>query len=356
MDWGPTTRGPERGLRPAVRPTRMASPTCLMPPESRTMPQNFTRRQVLASAAAVAAGGAFAPAGTTLAQQDTAERTSGQPFLYCLNTSTIRGQQLTVPQQIEVAAKAGYDAIEPWLGDLDRYTQAGGQLSDLKKQIDDAGLLVVSAIGFAEWIVDDDAKRAQGLVHAQRDMETIRAIGGTRIAAPPAGATQQADLNLFRAAERYRKLLELGDRIGIVPQVELWGFSKSLSRLGELLFVATEAGHPQACVLPDVYHIYKGGSDFAGLGMISGNKMHVFHMNDYPADPPRDKINDAGRVYPGDGTAPLTQILRDLHATGFRGALSLELFNPEYWKQDALQVAQTGLDKMRAAVSSALTH
>ena len=33
--------------------------------------------------------------------------------------------------------------------------------------------------------------------------------------------------------------------------------------------------------------------------------------------------------------------------------LSLELFNREYWKLDALTVARTGLEKMKAAVGSA---
>ena len=41
-------------------------------------------------------------------------------------------------------------------------------------------------------------------------------------------------------------------------------------------------------------------------------------------------IADADRVYPGDGVAPIKQILRDLRAIGFRGMLSLELFNREY--------------------------
>jgi sugar phosphate isomerase/epimerase len=39
---------------------------------------------------------------------------------------------------------------------------------------------------------------------------------------------------------------------------------------------------------------------------------------------------------------------------GYRGYLSLELFNREYWKQDAFQVAKTGLEKTRAAVRKAL--
>ncbi len=277
------------------------------------------------------------------------------PFRYCLNTSTVRGQKLSLVEQIDLAARAGYDGIEPWMRDIQAFVEGGGQLTEIRQRLADAGLEVPSAIGFANWIVDDDTQRAAGLAAARHDMELLAAIGGTRLAAPPVGATQQVGLDLFRAAERYRALLEIGDELGVVPQLELWGFSKSLSRLGELAFVATEAGHPRACVLPDVYHIYKGGSDFHGLRLFNGRTIHVFHMNDYPADPPRETINDSHRVYPGDGVAPLGQILQTLVAAGCRSMLSLELFNPEYWKQDPLEVARTGLARMQAAVQKALS-
>jgi 2-keto-myo-inositol isomerase len=88
------------------------------------------------------------------------------------------------------------------------------------------------------------------------------------------------------------------------------------------------------------------------LGMLNGRAMPAFHINDYPADPPRERIEDAHRVYPGDGIAPLGQILRTLRDIGFSGYLSLELFNREYWKQDAFEVARTGLEKTRAAVAA----
>ena len=112
-----------------------------------------------------------------------------------------------------------------------------------------------------------------------------------------------------------------------------------------------ESGHPKACVLPDIYHIFKGGSDFEGLNLLSGPAIQVFHMNDYPAEPPREKMNDADRVYPGDGVAPVTKILNSLKSKGSPVALSLELFNKGYWKQDPLEVAKTGLAKMKASVA-----
>ncbi|HTU90780.1 MAG TPA: sugar phosphate isomerase/epimerase, partial [Gemmataceae bacterium] len=143
-------------------------------------------------------------------------------------------------------------------------------------------------------------------------------------------------------------------QIGVVPQVEVWGFSKTLGRLGDAACVAIESGHKEACILADVYHLYKGGSGFTGVNLLNGSALHVLHVNDYPADPPRARITDANRLYPGDGVAPLKTFLRDLRRIGFRGVLSLELFNREYWKRDALAVARTGLEKMKAVVASSL--
>jgi sugar phosphate isomerase/epimerase len=305
----------------------------------------MSRREWLGGASSVAALGVAA--GTALAEQPEANK---DPFIYSLNTSTIRGQNLSIVEEVAIAARAGYQAIEPWISELDQYVQKGGSLRDLSRRIQDAGLRVESAIGFCEWIVDDNGQRRKALEEARRTMDLVRQIGGRRLAAPPVGATKQTDLSLARAAERYRALLEVGDKIGIVPQVEVWGFSSSLSRLGECAYLAIESGHPQACILADVYHLHKGGSGFGGLRVLNGASLQVFHMNDYPAKPPRADITDAHRVYPGDGVAPLATMVRDLRRIGFRGVLSLELFNRDYWKQDALKVAQTGLEKMRAVV------
>jgi sugar phosphate isomerase/epimerase len=118
-----------------------------------------------------------------------------------------------------------------------------------------------------------------------------------------------------------------------------------------VLYICAASGHPDACILPDVYHLYKGGSSFAELGLLSGSRVHVFHMNDYPSDPARPQIQDADRVYPTDGVAPLKEILGTMRDNGFRGALSLELFNRSYWAQDPRLVAKTGIEKMKQAVA-----
>lgn len=307
---------------------------------------NINRRGWLAASAA-AISGATLPVAATAAGPTF---TDPMQVRYCLNTSTIREQKLSLETIVDLASGAGYDGIEPWIRELDAYVESGGKLADLRKRIEDAGLSVESAIGFAQWIVDDPAQRRAGIEQMKRDMDLVRQIGGTRIAAPPVGmhAGDAPQLDLFAAAERYQAILEAGRETGVVPQVEIWGPSRNLSRLGEAVLVAVESGHPDACILPDVYHIFRGGSPFDGLGLLSATAIHCFHFNDYPAHPPRTEQNDSHRVYPGDGVAPWRTIVDSLKSIGFRGAVSLELFNRDYWQQDPKLVIETGLAKMRA--------
>ncbi|MEZ6152214.1 MAG: sugar phosphate isomerase/epimerase family protein [Pirellulaceae bacterium] len=298
-----------------------------------------------ALSAGVISGGAMALP-SQLAQAGPAEK-SWPKFRYCLNTSTINGSEVPVREQIQIASKAGYDAIELWLRDVTQFVEQGGKVAELAKEIADLGLGLDSAIAFGSWLVDDEQKRKQGLEQCRRDMEIVRDLGGHRIAAPPVGATGEPKIDLDVVAQRYVRLIEIGAECDVAPQVELWGFSSNMAKLQEVLYVAAAANHPNACLLLDVYHMYKGGSDFTNIGFVPGTKLHCLHMNDYPATPALADIKDADRVYPGDGVAPIAEILHALVANGFHGTLSLELFNREYWKLPALEVAKTGLEKMK---------
>jgi len=315
----------------------------------------LTRRAALTRAGWLA-GAAAATGALSTAEADAADKSRRKepPFRFCLNTGTLRGHKLGVVKEIEIAGRAGYDAIEPWMSSIQEYLQGGGTTAELRKRIVDAGLTLEDAISFPEWMAEDEAKRAKGMEQARREMDLLAQLGGRRYAAPPVGATGLPKVEITVAAERYRALLEAGAQVGIVPQFELWGFSKNFNRLGECLGLAMESGHPNACVLPDVFHLYKGGSEIQGLGMVGARAMPMLHMNDYPAEPARDKIDDSFRIFPGDGVAPLVETLRLLRQNGGQKVLSLELFNRKYWAEDPLQVAKAGLAKMKAVAQKAL--
>lgn len=266
-------------------------------------------------------------------------------FRFSLNTSTISGQKLGIEKYIDIAARAGYDCIEPWIGDLKAYVTHGGSLRTLKRLLDDSQLSAINAIGFAPWMTDDDEQRKAGFAQMREEMQMMAELGCPRIAAPAAGVRELPDL--FKVGERYQQLVALGRETGVTPLLEFWGASV-FHHIGQAMMAIAVANDPNVRILADVYHLYRGNSGFENLKMIDGSMIEVFHMNDYPGNIPREQMEDKDRVYPGDGVAPLKQIIADLKAMEGEKILSLELFNREYWKQDPFTVAKTGLAKMKA--------
>jgi sugar phosphate isomerase/epimerase len=179
-------------------------------------------------------------------------------------------------------------------------------------------------------------------------MEMVAAIGGKRIAAPAAGVKGDKPLDLFMAGERYRELLELGRKTGVMPQLEFWGASDVLWHIGQTLMIVSVAGDKDGRILPDVYHMFRGGSSFDTLNLIDGSLIDIFHFNDYLSSKPRKEQNDSDRVYPGGGAAPFKDIISRLRMMGGEKVLSLELFNEVYWKEDPLIIAKAGIKKMKA--------
>ena len=267
-------------------------------------------------------------------------------FIYCLNTATIREQNLGLVGELEAASAAGFDAVEIWMDTLQQYIDKGGKLSDIKKRLNDLNLKVEGAIGFANWIVDDESERKKGVEQLKKEMDLLAQIGCKRTAAPPAGATDTPGLDLRKAAERYRTILELGDQSGVVPNLELWGFSANLNKLADVMFVAIESGHPKARVLLDNYHLYKGGSSLDSLKLINPASVEILHVNDFP-DISRETITDADRTYPGDGVSPIREVLHTLQSHARPLVISLEVFNKKYYSQKASEVTKTGLAKMK---------
>ncbi len=304
-----------------------------------------TRRVALTAIAATSAAAFLPIAGFSK------DRNQNSSFRYCLNTSTISGQKLGIRRYVEIAADAGYDGIEVWIRDLKQYTEAGNSLDSLRNLIEGKRIRVEDAIGFAPWLAEGEEEKKAGFKQMREEMLMLKEIGGTRIAAPPAGLSGDKPLDLFKAGKRYGELLELGRETGVMPQLEFWGSSPVLYHMGQVLMMAAATNDPDARILPDVYHLFRGGSGFENLKMLNGNFIEVFHLNDFPGSKPREEQNDADRVYPGDGAAPLKQILTDLKVAGGTTVLSLELFNREYWKEDPLAVAQSGIQKMKEAVA-----
>lgn len=309
------------------------------------------------SAAAVSSFATVDASGALAADETPSTPLDPNRVRFCLNLGTIRNYELKLNQELEVARDAGYRSVEIWFDRLSDYARSADgkgfdkdKLAELRKFSDGEGLTIESAIGFASWIVDDPERRAAGVDELKRQAEALAILGAKHVAAPAAGANERIDLS--KVAERYRTVLEACEPFGVRPLLELWGASPALSRISDGLAVCADTGRADAALLLDVYHLYRGGNSFSALSLIAGAALPIFHMNDYPSSPEREKLSDGDRVFPGDGAAPWRQIIATLGKNGFDGVFSFEIFNREYARRySAVEQAKIGLEKMRALLA-----
>ncbi len=323
-------------------------------------PSSIDRRTALAGMAGLAggvtaglSGCASGPTATNTAPSSPRWQNGRSPWPICLDTATIRPASLE--DKIRIAAAAGYDAIEPWDGELRDYENAGGSLEDLGKRIADAGLFVPSVIGLWNAIPPTREAFDAGLPETRNRMRMAAAIGSQQIQTIPQPQRPWQEFDLAWASARYRELIEIGvNDYDLVPALVFVQFLPGCARLGQAAAVALDADHPKARIIPDVFHMHIADSGFSGLRKLQGDFIAIFQFNDAPASPAKAELKDEHRVFPGDGILPLEQSLRDLRDIGFERCVSLELYNPTYWERDHLDVAKEGLEKTLRVIESAL--
>ena len=261
------------------------------------------------------------------------------------------GYNLSVEQQIEYCAKAGFGGIELWTRDICAFLKKGGSYQQLVRKLQSGHLILENIIGFSPWIIG-----GKGMDEMLKEIDMAAALGSRCIAATALGLEKIDRDDFEKYTDNYRRILEYGESVGVRPLLEVWG-TGALNKLSDAARIALGTGHPKASMLLDFYHLYRGDNSFESLYLINGAELPIFHINDYPAIPVRTKLSDSDRVYPGDGICPFDKALPLLYETGFRGALSLELFNPNYWTgQSVKRALEIGYDKVLTVITRSMSE
>ena len=195
-------------------------------------------------------------------------------FQYCLNTSTIRPTPLM--DKIRFAGETGYSAIELWHDDIEAYLISGGKLSDIRKALDDHRLQLPTTIYLRGWCDTTGQEHTTGLDECKRRLEHAAALGAIYSIASPAGG----HVDVALAARNYAELLTLGLSFGVKPAMEYLGFVDQINSIESALEIMTLSKHPEATIIVDPFHNFRGGGEFSSLSLLRGDQIAISHFND----------------------------------------------------------------------------
>lgn len=313
-------------------------------------------RRTFVGAGALAVGGAASLPLFAKQAEDPIKTYQGgrSPWPVCLDTTTL-AKDIPLDKKIELAADAGFDAIEPWDRELAAYEKDGGNLNDLGKRIKDKGLFVPSVIGLWAAMAHTKEDYAKRLDDQKNRLRMISAIGSEHVQVIPDFKDKER-FNKETAAWCYREISQLAaEEYNLKTGVIFLNFMPELKSIQDATEVAMLADWPDAKIIPDTYHMYHGESKLNSLRHLNGDFIAIFQFADAPEGlEVMDGFCDKHRVLPGDGMLPLEESLRILRDIGFGGCISLELYNPEYRKREPVAFLEEAHEKTVATIERAM--
>lgn len=254
---------------------------------------------------------------------------------------------------IRVAGQAGFQVVELWAAKLDEFLESHS-LEDLARHLAEAGVKAHAINSIEKITFRDAAGRAEVLERCRQLSQYAQGIGCPWIVVVPGPLPEGTLWHEVReeTVAVLRELAAIAQPHRVKLAFEFLGFPWcSVRTLTEAWAIVVATDRPNVGVVLDTCHFYAGGSSLAGIGAVSPARLAVLHINDVE-DVPLEQITDAHRVFPGDGVIPLKDIVRELRTIGYRGVCSVELFRPEYWERDPLEVAREAKEKTLAVLAS----
>jgi 2-keto-myo-inositol isomerase len=268
-----------------------------------------------------------------------------------LNGATTGGDLLA---DLRAASEAGYDAIEIPDSKLDAYLLMGGTLASLTRQLERYDLSVLGVGALEEATLLDGAERGAMLARCEVLCKRASILRAPYIVVVP-NPTPSAASGQWICATTVESLNRFADicmRFDVRIGFEFLGFAScSIRTLAAARDVVARVNNPTVGLALDTFHFYVSGSPLEDLDSVHAERVFFVHISD-AEERPVAELTDDHRLLPGDGVIPLNEIVKKLDTIGYRGYYSLELFRPEYWTRDPIELARQGRQKMDAIFES----
>jgi 4-hydroxyphenylpyruvate dioxygenase len=248
----------------------------------------------------------------------------------------------TLREKLAAIAEAGFDGIEIFENDL-----VNSPLSpqDLRRRAAALGLAIELYQPFRDFEALPEARFAANLRRAERKFDLMDRLGATTLLVC-SNVSPDTIADDALAAQHLHALAERAAQHGIALAYEALAWGRHVSDYEHSWRIVKTADHSHLGVCLDSFHILSRDTDPAGIRKIPGEKIAFLQL----ADAPRLAMDVLQwsrhyRCFPGQGGFDLAAFLEHVAAAGYRGPLSLEVFNDTFRQSDA---APTAVDAMRS--------
>ena len=250
--------------------------------------------------------------------------------------------QADLATDFQAAKSAGFDYLEIWAEKLKDFLQknSSDELEDLvtRSGVPPLSLNSIEHISFRHPDAWEAVKVQCAELSALAEKIGCPFIVVVPSPLPESGATRAEVVE--ESVRALRELCDIAARHHVALAFEFLGqpsCSVPTLDLAHEIVRATERDNLGLVI--DSFHFYAGGSTIQMVESLDPNLIYVFHIND-AEDLPREQLLDKHRLLPGLGILPLRELLAAFQKIGYDKVASVEIFRPEYWQRDPLELAR----------------
>jgi 4-hydroxyphenylpyruvate dioxygenase len=269
------------------------------------------------------------------------------PLAKSIATVSLSG---TLGEKMEAAAAIGFDGVEIFENDLLTFD---GSPTDVRYLAESLGLTITCFQPFRDFESMPDPQRARNMDRAERKFDVMQQLGAELLLVcsnvSPAAIDDDA-----RAAADLREMAERAQKRGLRVGFEALAWGRNISKWRHAWKIVQSANHAALGLIVDSFHTLALDDDLAGLSEVPSDKIFFAQL----ADAPKLSMDVLSwsrhfRNFPGQGQLPVAAFVRDLIGAGYRGPLSLEIFNDEFRSAPARLMARDGLRSLLWAEAEA---
>src|SRR5580704_13725531 len=243
-------------------------------------------------------------------------------------------------EKLKTIAAAGFDAVEIFEND---FTSFDGSARDVARMCGDLGLRICALQPFRDFEGMGEPQRKQTFRRAEMKFDLMGELG-TDLLLVCSNVSPLALGGIDRAADDFCELGERAAKRGLRVGFEALAWGRYVNDYRDAWEIVRRAGHTAIGIILDSFHTLAPGFPVGPIAAIPADRIFLVQLADAPQlDLDVLSWSRHFRCFPGQGNLPVGDFMQAVEATGYKGPLSLEIFNDQFRAQSTKEVALDGM-------------